>query len=617
MPPSGRVVLVNGVDAWIERARTGENGQDRARAEFLTCQHYAPDTVTRGAAIEAFSHEPWPRWVYRLSDGTLIEHELFVPYGTSAVVLQWRLLGAVEAELRLRVRPFLSGRDFHSLHHENAAFRFDSTVENGRVRWQPYAEMPPVTALANGRWADDPAWYRGFFYMEERARGLDFVEDLGSPGTFEWDLSRGSASLVLTADAAAVLRGVDDAAGIASRLRGSELRRRRAFATPLARAGDAYLVRRGNGRTIIAGYPWFGDWGRDTFIALRGLCLATGRLAEARDILLEWADQVSEGMLPNRFVDIGDAPEFNSVDAALWYVVAVHEFLTRATHNGRERAGTLRRKDCARLQSACRAIVAGYAGGTRHYIHVDHDGLLAAGEPGVQLTWMDAKVGDWVVTPRIGKPVEVQALWLNALRIVSTWDPRGWRELHKRGLAAFAERFWNPEWSWLNDVVDADHQPGAFDATLRPNQIFAVGGLPFALLGPERARRVVEVVEANLLTPLGLRSLAPADPRYVGRYEGGVLQRDGSYHQGTVWPWLLGPFIDAWLRVHGNTLDARREARTRFLRPLERHLSEAGLGHVSEIADAASPHTPRGCPFQAWSVGEALRLQLEILREGD
>ena len=509
LPPSGRVVLVNGVDAWIERARTGGNGRERAGTEFLTCQHYAPDTITQGAVIEAFSYEPWPRWVYRLSDGTLIEHELFVPSGTSMVVLQWRLLGAVKGKIRLRARPLLSGRDFHSLHHETASFRFDSTVENGRVRWQPYPEMPPVTALANAQWEHDPAWYRGFLYAEERARGLDFVEDLGSPGTFEWDLSQGSASLVLTTDASAVLRGSGDAAGIASRLRGSELRRRRAFATPLARAGDAYLVRRGNGRTIIAGYPWFGDWGRDTFIALRGLCLATGRLAEARDILLEWAEQVSQGMLPNRFVDLGDAPEFNSVDAALWYVVAVHEFLMRAMHNERERAGTLRRKDCARLQAACRAIVAGYANGTRHHIQVDHDGLLAAGEPGVQLTWMDAKVGEWVVTPRIGKPVEVQALWLNALRIVSTWDPRGWRELHKRGLAAFAERFWNPEWGWLNDVVDADHQPGAYDATLRPNQIFAVGGLPFPLLGPERARRVVEVVETNLLTPLGLRSLAP------------------------------------------------------------------------------------------------------------
>jgi predicted glycogen debranching enzyme len=603
MPPNGRMVLVNGVDAWIEPN------------QFLTRQCYVPDALTSGAAVEEFSHEPWPRWVYRLSDDTLIEHELFVPHGARAVVLRWRLLSPAEGPVPLRVRPLLSGRDFHSLHHENAAFRFDSIIERGAVRWQPYPGVPPVVALANGQWQQEPAWYRGFVYLEERARGLDFIEDLAAPGIFEWDLSRDTATLILTADPATLPDG--DGAAVATRWRAEELRRRRAFTTPLSRAGDAYLVRRGSGRTIIAGYPWFGDWGRDTFIALRGLCLATGRLAEAREILLEWADQVSGGMLPNRFVEKGDAPEFNSVDAALWYVVAVHEFLTRSTSTSRRGAGTLRRKDCARLQAACRAIMAGYAGGTRHGIHLDQDGLLAAGEPGVQLTWMDAKVGEWVVTPRIGKPVEIQALWLNALRIVSAWDPRGWREIYFRGLAAFDEKFWNPEWGWLNDVVDVDHLPGQYDASLRPNQIFAVGGLPFPVLGPERARRVVEVVETNLLTPLGLRSLAPADPRYAGRYEGGVRERDGSYHQGTVWPWLLGPFVEAWLRVRGSTLDARREARARFLEPLMQHVAEGGLGHVSEIADAEPPHTPRGCPFQAWSVGEALRLQLQILPEGD
>jgi predicted glycogen debranching enzyme len=615
LPPSRRMALVNGVDAWIERTGAGGSGEE-AIAEYLTRQHYAPDTITNGATIDSFAYEPWPRWIYRLSDGTRIEHELFVPRDTSAVVLRWRLAEAAGEGILLRVRPFLSGRDFHSLHHENGAFRFDSAIESGRVRWQPYPDLPPVTAIADARYEPDPAWYRGFLYAEERARGLDFVEDLAAPGTFTWDLSRGEAWMVLTSVPDVVLRAGEDAAAVALRYRDAEARRRRAFATPLARAGDAYLVRRGSGRTIIAGYPWFGDWGRDTFIALRGLCLATGRRAEAREILLEWAGQVSEGMLPNRFADAGDAPEFNSVDAALWYVVAVHEYLAGAGGSGRQRGGAVRRSDCVRLQAACRAIVAGYAAGTRHRIHLDGDGLLAAGQPGVQLTWMDAKVGDWVVTPRIGKPVEVQALWLNALRIVSRWDST-WREVYDRGLAAFAERFWNAEWGWLNDVADPDHRPGTYDASLRPNQIFAVGGLPFPVIDAERARRVVEVVEANLLTPVGLRSLAPGDARYVRRYEGGVLQRDGSYHQGTVWPWLLGPFVEAWVRVRGNTIEARSEARLRFLGPLRRHLEQGGLGHVSEIADAEEPHAPRGCPFQAWSAGEALRLELSVLREGD
>jgi glycogen debranching enzyme len=225
---------------------------------------------------------------------------------------------------------------------------------------------------------------------------------------------------------------------------------------------------------------------------------------------------------------------------------------------------------------------------------------------------MDAKVGEWVVTPRIGKPVEVQALWLNALWIGSAFSDE-WRELHDRALASFQERFWNEAGGCLYDVVDPDHEAGGADPTFRPNQIFAVGGLPFPVLEGERARRVVDAVEARLATPLGLRSLAPADPAYVGRYEGGPRQRDGAYHQGTAWPWLSGAFVDAWVRVRGGTEEARREARVRFLAPLLAHLDEAGLGHVSEIADGDAPHAPRGCPFQAWSLGELLRIDRVIL----
>ncbi|HEU5171463.1 MAG TPA: amylo-alpha-1,6-glucosidase, partial [Gemmatimonadales bacterium] len=613
-------VLVDGVDAWVEGGEQPAVGGERA---YLTRQHYAPDLVTEGAEIESFEYNPWPRWTYRLRSGVRIEHELFVPRGVPAVALRWQLVtdgrpdprpaGRSGNTVPFRVRPFLSGRDFHALHHENSAFRFAAAAAGGWVTWHPYPDVPTVSAISNGEYAPDPVWYRGFLCAEERDRGLDHVEDLAAPGVFAWDLARQDAVLLFTTDPVAVARPDEDASAAFARLRSAERQRRARFAMPLHRAADAYLVRRGEGRTIIAGYPWFGDWGRDTFIALRGLCLATGRLAEARDILLEWAGQVSAGMLPNRFADAGDAPEFNAVDASLWYVVAVHEYLQAAGRSGGRPAS---RSDCIRLQAACKAIVAGYANGTRYRIHLDGDGLLAAGEPGVQLTWMDAKVGDWVVTPRVGKPVEVQALWLNALRIVSAWDP-AWREPYERGHRTFGERFWNPEWGWLNDVVDPDHQPGAFDATLRPNQILAAGGLPYPVLDLERARRVVDVVETNLWTPVGLRSLAPADPRYVGRYLGGVRQRDGSYHQGTVWPWLLGPFVEAWVRVRGDTAGARRAARERFLGPLLRHLDEAGLGHVSEIANAAPPHPPRGCPFQAWSVGEAIRLDLVVLRTGD
>jgi predicted glycogen debranching enzyme len=393
--------------------------------------------------------------------------------------------------------------------------------------------------------------------------------------------------------------------------RRGELARREAFASPLHRAADAYLVKRGTGRSLIAGYPWFGDWGRDTFIALRGLCIATGRLEEARDILLEWAGAVSEGMLPNRFPDRGETPEFNSVDASLWYIIAVHDYI-RAAESERPASFIA---DChtQKLRTAVEQILTGYSRGTRFGIRADSDGLLACGQPGVQLTWMDAKIGDWVVTPRSGKPVEIQALWINSLWIGLRSAPH-WEPLLEKARNSFNERFWNESTGGLFDVVDCDHRPGVNDATLRPNQIFAVGGLPLALLEGRRARRVVETVQQKLLTPLGLRSLAPSEPGYAPHYEGGVWQRDSSYHQGTVWPWLIGPFVEAWIRTMGNIPEAKAEARSRFLAPLDEHLDTAGLGHVSEIADAEPPYTPRGCPFQAWSLAELLRLEQTVLR---
>jgi predicted glycogen debranching enzyme len=295
------------------------------------------------------------------------------------------------------------------------------------------------------------------------------------------------------------------------------------------------------------------------------------------------------------------------VDASLWYVVAVHDLLQAA-----DGSGVVSAKDKRAFQSAILAILDGYSKGTCFGIRMDDEGLLAAGERGVQLTWMDAKVGEWVVTPRIGKPVEVQALWLNALRIDGKLHDK-WQPAFERGLAAFRERFWNPGTQCLFDVVDAEHRAGHHDDAIRPNQILAVGGLPLSLLPAEQAASVVQVVEERLLTPLGLRSLAPNDPAYRAQYRGGVRERDGAYHQGTVWPWLIGPFVEAWLRVHGQTADTIAGARHRFLDPLLAHLDSGGLGHVSEVADADVPHMPGGCPFQAWSVGELLRLDRQVL----
>ena len=601
-PPTDRIVLVNGFDAWVNTP---------AGSFALSSQRYQPDTVHPDGAqrIIAFGPEPWPRWTFELEDGTQIEQEIFIRHGTPLVVLSWRLVESRNG-ITLSLRPFLSGRDYHSLHHENPSFRFEPERRDDRMIWRPYEGVPGIIAFTNGDYLHQPDWYRNFLYEEERARGLDDTEDLASPGIFRWDLSRGEAILIFAVEGkeqGALPSGVPWDAALKA-LRSDEKQRRDRFPSRLHRAADAYLVQRGKGRTIVAGYPWFTDWGRDTFISLRGLCLATGRLEEAREILLEWSGAVSEGMLPNLFPDRGTMPEFNSVDASLWYVIAVHDFL-EAMESAKRTVSSADRK---RLNEAAEAILSGYAKGTRYGIRLDEDGLLAAGVPGVQLTWMDAKVGDWVVTPRIGKPVEVEALWLNALWIGSRFAKR-WEPVFKRGRESFRTRFWNEAAGYLYDVIDCDHRPGVTDSALRPNQIFAVGGLPLALLDGDQARRVVEAVEARLWTPLGLRSLAPGEPGYTPHYEGGVRERDGAYHQGTVWPWLLGPFVEAWVRVEGNTPQAKHEARVCFLEPLLQHLDEAGLGHISEIADGDPPHSPRGCPFQAWSVGEALRLSLGVL----
>jgi predicted glycogen debranching enzyme len=575
-PPAGRMVLINGLETTV----TTPSG-----TYALSSHHYGPDVIHPDGhlRIASFTAEPWPRWIYRLEDGTRIEHAIVARHGSPTVAVGWRLLEP-RPGVSLHVRPLLSGRDYHATHHQNDAFRFQAEEGAGRVSWQPYADTARIYAFLNGAYRHAPDWYRNFVYQQERERGLDCAEDLASPGVFQFDLAAGPATLVLSTSR--------EAPGYAAIL-DAEQQRRRQFPSPLHRAADAYVVQRGNGKTIVAGYPWFTDWGRDTFIALRGLCLAAGRCDEASAILLKWADAVSEGMLPNRFPDRGEAPEYNSVDASLWYVVAVYELLKT------KRCAPAQRQ---KLLAAVNAIVDGYTRGTRYGIRQDRDGLLLAGEPGVQLTWMDAKIADWVVTPRTGKPVEVQALWLNALKIA------GRDAEFQRGRESFARLFWNEARGCLFDVADPD------DPALRPNQILAIGGLPFPLLDENRARQVVDCVERHLWTPLGLRSLAPSEPGYRSRYEGGVVERDSAYHQGTVWPWLLGPFVEAWVRVRDNSVAARREAAARFLAPLEEHLQEAGLGHVSEIADAEPPHTPRGCPFQAWSVGELLRLKETVLK---
>ena len=576
-PPEGRMVLVADLEVFVE---TG-------RGRFALSSHrYRGEVIyPDGAAhLAAFSWEPWPKWTWRLPDGTAIACELAMARGAPHVALRWTRT-AGQGPAALVVRPLLAGRDYHATHHENGAFRFEAETAGETVAWHPYPGVPAIAARGNGRYAHAPDWYRGFLLVEERARGLDCEEDLATPGTFTFDLAAGPARLAFAAGGA---------------FGGDPFGPREA--DRLVRAAAQYVVARGAGQTIIAGYPWFTDWGRDTFISLRGLALAAGRRDVARAILLQWAGAVSEGMLPNRYLDRGEAPEYNSVDAALWFVIAADAYL----------AGDASAADRRALDEAIAAIVAGYARGTRYRIGADGDGLLACGVPGMQLTWMDAKVDGEVVTPRIGKPVEVQALWLNALAIAGRRDAQ-WIAPFERGRAEFAARFWDGERRQLHDVVDCDHVAGTVDPTCRPNQVLAVGGLPLVLLDAERARAVVDTAFARLWTPAGPRTLPPDDPRYVGRYGGDARQRDHGYHNGPVWPYLAGAFVEAWLRVRGGSAEARRRARAELLAPLLGRLELAGLGHLSEICDGDPPHRATGCPFQAWSVAELLRLARDVV----
>jgi predicted glycogen debranching enzyme len=591
-PPTGRMVLVNGIEAWIDVG---------AHRVPLSRQFYAPATLTPGEAlpIQAFTPTPWPAWVFALPDGTQITQEILVDPVAGDTALRWRAacLGAM-----LHVRPLLSGRDYHTLMRENPNFDFRPIIAGGNVAWRPYAGLPAAACLTNGAYRHDPCWYRQFLYTEEQARGLDCIEDLASPGVFTWDLGAGEAVMLLREGDGLAVR----ATPAADRIFAAEAARRAGIADQLAVSAQAYRVDRASGTSIVAGYPWFTDWGRDTFIALRGLLLGTGQIKQAESVLLAWCGHVSEGMLPNRFGD-GDAPEYNTVDASLWFVVAVHDLLA---------TGVVGPGSQATLRDAVEAILEGHARGTRFGIAMAPDGLLRAGVQGQQLTWMDAKVGDWVVTPRIGKPVEIQALWYNALRIAGAWNPH-WVGAAAQVLASFRSAFPDAQTGGLVDVADAGHVAGARDRAIRPNQIFALGGLPFALLAGQQAADVLRLVEAELLTPVGLRTLSPADPAYRPHYGGSPLERDGAYHQGTAWPWLMGPFVQAWLRVRGDTAENRAQAREKFLAPLLAHLHVAGLGHVSEVADGDAPHRPGGCPFQAWSLGELIRVRNMTAEQAD
>jgi len=525
----------------------------------------------------------------------------------------------IDAEFDFFVRPLAAMRDFHSLQNSDSEFLslwndYGITV---RSRSTPGCELVLYTDQMS--FAQDRQWWYNFLYRKDRQRGQDYIEDLWSPGFFRCSVDL-PVRLVLWAglsrqDAPPDVQDLDiDIVLDSLILKEKELTRAAKhddkYSGILYSAAGEFVVERQISHrpctTILAGYPWFLDWGRDTFIALPGLLLCTKRLNEAADVLKTFAGAVNEGMIPNRFDDYGFEPHYNSIDASLWFVHAAFEYLRKSCD-----AATF----SVDLLPAVRWVTESYRTGTRFGIREDSDGLITGGSADTQLTWMDAKYGGVVFTPRHGKAVEVNALWYNQLcNLADYYMGRNedlenrYKQLAQKVKQSFVRVFWNEEKGYLNDCIGPD---GTVDDSLRPNQIYAVS-LPFSPLADRQQKRVVEVVKNELLTPFGLRSLNKGDERFVGRYEGDQRQRDSAYHNGTAWPYLIGPFIEAYLRVNSFSKPSRRKA-MRYLRPLLKHLTCDGcIQSISEIFDGDQPQRPRGCFAQAWSVAEVLRAYLLI-----
>ncbi|MEH1891150.1 MAG: amylo-alpha-1,6-glucosidase [Nostoc sp.] len=613
-PPLGRTLLL---------AKLDETVLYDTRSYSLHTNRWADGTVSPHGYqhIERFSLENTiPVWRFAVADA-LLEKRVWMQQGANTTYVQYTLRRATQP-LKLTLKAMVNYRDYHGDTQSNGWQMSVEQVEQG-ICVTAYSGAVPLYLLSDSPKGDSYAlrgsvsvahnWYYGFDLAVERYRGLRDKEDHLHAATFEVTLNPGEAIAFVAStekqpdlhgEAALKLRRAQEQKliGLWNSNRPLNTKESPSWINHLVLAADQFIVNRPvpedpHGKTIIAGYHWFGDWGRDTMISLLGLTISTGRPEVARSILRTFARYVDQGMLPNRFPDAGEQPEYNTVDATLWYFEAV-----RAYYSSTDDDNLL-----GELFPILADIINWHCRGTRYNIHLDAaDGLLYAGVAGVQLTWMDAKVDDWVVTPRIGKPIEVNALWYNSLRTMAKFA----RQLGKphQEYEAMADRaqyrfsrFWNDETGYCYDVLDS---PDGDDSALRPNQIFAVS-LPESPLTPAQQRSVVEACGRVLLTSHGLRSLAPDHPQYQSKYGGNQYQRDGAYHQGTVWGWLLGPFVLAHLRVYKNPEQARQ-----FLEPMANHLTVHGLGSLSEIFDGDAPMTPRGCIAQAWTVAEVLRAWL-------
>jgi len=594
-PPTERTVLLSKLDETIitnnERFELGVN-------------NYGEVISPNGNQyLKTFTRELFPQWEYELN-GIRLKKTIAMIHDENTVVILYDVL-KTRKPFSMELLPLVAGRFYHSLQHTGPQMHWDADFEKGQFHNKPDGELDIYINIPGSTYAHTPRWFNNFNYAVEKYRGQDFTEDLFNHGIFTVCLEKGDSLGIIISTKNA--KGRDAQALLAK----ESLRRQLLLneqpdnetLQQLVLAADQFIVKRGEGlKTIIAGYHWFTDWGRDTMISLPGLCLSTGRYADAKKILAAFASNVSKGMLPNRFQDNGEAPEYNNVDGTLWYFIAVYKYLL-ATND--------KRFVLDKILPVLKDIIEWHYNGTRYNIHVDEDGLLYSGEEGVQLTWMDAKVGGWVVTPRSGKAMEIQALWYNALRIYENLLTLHHEEVQAAVIAdkaelvktSFTEQFWNSEDACLFDVVDGEMK----DRSIRPNQLFAIS-LPYPLIDDKKAKAVLKIVEEKLYTPVGLRSLPADDPRYIGIYGGDAMHRDSSYHQGTVWSWLLGAYVDGVMRSEDGS--KKRKAK-KIIDAFKYHLNEGCIGSVSEIFDADAPHHPRGCIAQAWGVAELLRVMKE------
>jgi predicted glycogen debranching enzyme len=596
-PPVGRMVLLSKL---VETVIT-----ENASYE-LDCNQFYGDVHPKGFQyLSGFKKGLFNEFTFQTGNIELVK-TVFMPHGENTTIIRYEVKKA-DGDVTLKLKPFLAYRDYHGIMRANDGINKGFHFDGDTLKLHPYNGTPELLITVPGAiFAPQPDWYKGYIYAGERDRGMECEEDLFTHGEFYVRLKKGDVLSVVATVEAGKAKDTEKLFSAEKKRREkliSSLKVQDEFASTLALAADQFVVKRGKDqKTIIAGYHWFSDWGRDTMISLPGLCLSTGRFEDAKKILQAFGKYVDQGMIPNRFPDVGEEPEYNTVDATLWYIVAAYQYFKKTN----DKAFIVKE-----LFPLFEDVISWHLKGTRYGIKADTDGLLNAGEEGVQLTWMDAKIGDWVVTPREGKAVEINALWFNALMIMQEFAKlAGKEEKPYKDKATQVQKSFNKE--FLNDISGTlyDVVRGLYkDSSVRPNQLFAIS-LPFELVNKKIAKAILKEVEELLLTPVGLRSLSPKNYHYKAYYAGDGLARDSAYHQGTVWSWLMGPYMSAKIKIDG---EAGKEEVRKLLKGFEKHLTEAGVGSVSEIFDGTEPFFPKGCIAQAWGVAEALRVYLDEL----